>query len=103
MTNEKKAFFVEYPRTWEDLTCPHAAERERPYQVVRTVILPGMDYRNFVSDMLADRQFIEDASTLCAEEPVFRCIQVQPPFGREAVLVVPKRERFVKWAAMLQK
>ena len=40
MTNEKKAFFVEYPRTWEDLTCPHAAERERPYQVVRTVILP---------------------------------------------------------------
>ena len=103
MTNEKKAFFVEYPRTWEDLTCPHAAVRERPYQVVRTVILPGMDYRNFVSDMLADRQFIEDASTLCAEEPVFRCIQVQPPFGREAFLVVPERECFVKWAAMLQK
>ena len=103
MNNEKRAFFVEYPRTWADLRCPHLAEQEQPYLVVSTVILERIDYENFITDMLADRQFIEDAGSLCAEEPVFRCIQVQPPSGRDAVLVVPERKRFVKWAAMMQK
>ena len=66
------------------------------------MILDGLDYKNFITDMLADRQFIEDASPLCAEGPVFRCIQVQTPFCRDSVLVVPERGRFVKWAAMIQ-
>lgn len=103
MRNEKRAYFVKHPRTYEELDIPHAPEQERPYQVVRTVLLDGADYDNFLHDMLADRQFIEDASFLCAEEPVFRCIQVQPIFGRSAVLVVPERESFVKWAAMTRR
>ena len=102
MRNRKKAFFVKYPRSWEDLRCPHIAEQEQSYQVVRTVFLDGIDFVNFITDMLADRQFIEDASPLCAEKPVFRCIQVIPSDRHCAILVVPEREAFVKWAALVK-
>jgi hypothetical protein len=59
------AYFVERPRTMADLSVPHPFERERLYEVVKTVKLARIDYENFITDLLADRQFIEDHAALC--------------------------------------
>lgn len=60
------AYFVKHPRTIYDLQKPHLLNQERPYQIVSRVTLAAIDYENFITDMVADRQYIEDASPLCA-------------------------------------
>ncbi len=54
------AFFVSFPRILSDLRKPHLITSEQPYEMVKTVSLGKMDYDNFCSDMVADRQLIED-------------------------------------------
>lgn len=54
------AYFVENPRILEDLIVPHPVEMERQFLVVKTVKLSKIDYENFITDMIADRQFIEE-------------------------------------------
>ena len=55
-----KAYFVSDPRRIEDLTVLHLVEKERPFEVVKIVKLAKIDYENFITDMVADRQFIEE-------------------------------------------
>ena len=52
------AYFVESPRIIEDLLAPHPIEQETQYEIVKTVKLAKIDYENFITDMIADRQFI---------------------------------------------
>ena len=85
------AYFVESPRTIEDLLQPHPIEYERPFEIVDTIRLKWIDYENFVTDMLADRQFLEDSAKLCSKDGnAIRCILVEPHSGRDGVLVVPE-------------
>ena len=65
MTLHGYAYFMERPRWLEDLQRPHLIERERPYHIVTAVQLTKIDYENFITDMLADRQFIEDCGKRC--------------------------------------
>ena len=58
------AYFVESPRTIDDLMEPYPIEQETAYEIVKTVKLSGIDYENFITDMIADRQFIEDHAAL---------------------------------------
>ena len=58
------AYFVESPRIIEDLLAPHPIEQEIQYEIVKTVKLAKIDYENFITDMIADRQFIEERWTL---------------------------------------
>ena len=94
-----KAYFVSDPRRIEDLTVLHLAEKERPFAVVKTVKLAKIDYENFITDMLADRQFIEDHAALCSKDEVWRCILVQQRGHADGVLVMPEDGCFVGWAA----
>ena len=71
------AFFVDFPRTIEDLKKPHDIRLEQEYEVVKTIKLGSMDYENFITDMVADRQFIEDNYTLCSVGKVWKCLLVQ--------------------------
>lgn len=93
------AYFVERPRRLEDLQCPHLIDRERPYHIVATVELRKIDYENFVTDMLADRQFIEDHGQDCKAGDVWDCLLVQQRGRTDGVLVLPEQECFVSWAA----
>lgn len=95
------AFFVQRPRRIEDLMAPHLLERERPYEVVRVVTLSKIDYENFVTDMLADRQFLEDSVSLCARGQSWRCLLIRQRGGAEGVLVMPSTGGFVDWAAVI--
>ncbi len=93
------AFFVESPRIIEDLLAPHPIEREQRYEIVKAVKLTKIDYENFITDMIADRQFIEENAALCAQGGVWRCLLVQQRGRTDGVLVVPDDGCYVGWAA----
>ena len=93
------AFFVESPRIIEDLLAPHPIEQETQYEIVKTVKLAKIDYENFITDMIADRQFIEDNASLCSRGEIWRCILVQQRGRTDGVLVVPVDGCYVGWAA----
>jgi len=93
------AYFVERPRTMADLSVPHPFERERLYEVVKTVKLARIDYESFITDLLADRQFIEDHAALCGMGETWRCVLVRQYGHADGVLVLPVDGRYVGWAA----
>ena len=80
------AYFVGKPRMIEDLLQPHPIESERPYEIVKTINLSGIDFENFITDMVADRQFLEDNAALC-----IRCLLVKHRITGEGILVVPDK------------
>ena len=61
--------------------------------------LQGIDYENFITDMLADRQFIEDHGQDCKAGDVWDCLLVQQRGRTDGVLVLPEQDCFVSWAA----
>ena len=93
------AFFVRRPSRMEDIAVLHLLERERPFAVAATVKLAKIDYENFITDMDADRQFIEDHAALCEKGEVWRCLLVQQRGRTDGVLVMPEDRCFVGWAA----
>ena len=93
------AYFVESPRIIEDLKVPHPIEQETQYEIVKTVKLAKIDYENFITDMIADRQFIEDNASLCSQGGPCRCILVQQRGRADGVLVMPADGCYVGWAA----
>ena len=99
MENKESAFFVEYPRMIEDLTVPHPIEQEQRFEIVKSIKLAKIDYENFITDMVADRQFIEDNASLCARGEIWRCLLVQQRGCTDGVLVLPTDGCYVGWAA----
>ena len=82
-----------------DLMVPHPIEQERIYEIVKTIKLSGIDYENFITDMVADRQFIADNAALCSSGEVWRCLMVQQRGHMDGVLVMPEDGCYVGWAA----
>jgi len=99
MKKTSYAYFVEGPRTIEDLMALHPYELERAYEIVKKITLAGIDYENFITDMIADRQFIEDYAALCSQGEVWRCLLVKPRGHADGVLVIPADSSHVGWAA----
>ena len=93
------AYFVDFPRIVSDLQRPHLLDAERPYEIVQTVTLSRIDYDNFCTDMIADRQFIEDYADLCGTGDVWRCLLVHQHGRTGGVLIVPVDGCYVKYAA----
>lgn len=95
------AYFVNYPRVVSDLLTPHSLENEKPFQIVKTISLSAISYENFCTDMVADRQFLEDYADLCEEGEIWKCLFVHKHGSQSGVLVVPDK-CYVKWAAFHQ-
>jgi hypothetical protein len=93
------AYFVRHPRTIDDLQKPHLVSAERRYEIVRQIVLPAIEYENFITDMSADRQFLEDNAALCAEGEIMRCLLIRQRGGTGGVLVLPENGAFAAWAA----
>ncbi len=94
-----KAYFVRHPRQIEDLMKPHRIEQEQPYEIVKEIILLRIDYENFTTDMRADRQFIEDHASLCADGAVKKCLFIRMRNHHEGILIIPEKGCYVKCAA----
>ena len=101
----EKAYFVKYPRTYEDLLKLHLKTHEQPYEITCTAILDPIDYENFIFGLDADRQYIEDNAPLCSDGPVKKCLLVVPTTESDGILVIPEplRPCYVLWAAYLKK
>ena len=99
MKNAGYAFFLKRPRTIEDLMHPHLLEQEREYRVMKTIVLGKMEYENFITDLLADRQFIEDNAALCSQGEVWKCLLIRQRGCSEGILVMSENGCFVDWAA----
>ena len=84
-----KAFFIRYPRTYEDLLQLHLVRREQPFEIVGTVELSSIEYENFLYGMDADRQFIENHADLCSDGAVKKCLLVKQKGKGAGILVVP--------------
>ena len=95
------AFFVGFPRILDDLKKPHLIEAEQRYEIVKTVTLGKMDYDNFCSDMVADRQYIEDNFDLCGTGSVWKCLFVHQRGHTDGILIVPTDGCYVKYAAYI--
>ncbi len=91
--------FIRHPRTISDLMQPRLHKHEWEYQIVKTIELGKMDYENFITDMLADRQFIEDSAALCSQSEIWKCLLVRQRGCSDGVLVTPENGCFVGWAA----
>ena len=86
MEKSGRICFIRHPRTIGDLMQPHLHKHEREYQIVKTIELGKMDYENFITDMLADRQFIEDNAALCSRGEVWQCLLIRQRCRRTDVL-----------------
>lgn len=95
------AFFVHRPATINDLQRPHPLEREQAYTIVKTIALGVIDYENFITDMLVDRQFIEDYADRCERGESWKCLYVHQRGCKDGVLVMPDKDCYVKYAAYL--
>ena len=101
MNKMGKAYFVPDPSRLEDLMVPHLTAHERPYEIAKTITLGAIDYGNFITDMLADRPFIEENHNLCEKGKVWRCLFVRKHSQTDGVLIMPEDDAFVGWAAYL--
>lgn len=101
MSKHGCACFTERPRRIEDLMRPHHAEEEREYEIVKTVVLSGIDYENFITDMLADRVFLEENAALCGAGGPVRCLLIWRRGRAGGVLAAPDGAH-VKAAAVLE-
>lgn len=102
MNKTGRAYFVPDPSRLEDLVVPHLVSDERPYEIVRTITLGAIDYGNFITDMLADRAFIEENHDLCEKGEVWRCLFVRKRGQTDGILVIPEDDCYVGWAAYIR-
>lgn len=98
---EGYAYFLRRPGRLEDLRALHPLDAERPYRVAAELFLGDMDFENFVTDLYADRDFLEDHARLCGTGETWSCLLVRRRGDRNGVLVVPER-RYVDWAAWVE-
>ena len=59
------AFFVKKPSRLNNLLRPHRLEDEVNYEIVKTILLPQIDYENLATDLTVDREYIEQNAHLC--------------------------------------
>lgn len=98
------AYFVKEPNTIQDLLRPHRIEEERAYRICKRVCLSAMAYENCITDLTADRAYIEANSELCSDEGTLRGIFVHRRGASDGVLLVSGtgvERAYVKWAAYL--
>ena len=95
---EQTAYFIRRPRRIEELW-DFGIGMLRPYRIVSSLRLGGMDYENFVTDLLADRAFLEGIPGCGEDGSILCCLRVSCP-GRVDILVVPDGTGHVALAAL---
>lgn len=94
----EKAWFVFEPRRVEDLALGRCKGKWIEYNVVKTLCLNKVDYKNFSTDLLADRQFIEDNAALCQKPG--DCLLITTRRHTGEILVIPWHSCYIRYAAL---
>ena len=98
MASNTFAPFVKYPRTIADLLKPSAEEHR--FKIAEVVVLQAIDYENFITDMLADRPFLNSNLFGLIEGDTWYCVFVTQSGSKDGVLVLPEGDH-VEYAAYL--
>ena len=94
------AFFVFSPRNADEFNQPFPLDRIQPYRIIGRVALNGMDYENFATDMLVEREYLEPFEELCRTGAVYECVLVcQQGNNKTGILVIPDSGGYIKCAA----
>ena len=94
------AYFVKKPSRLSNLLKPHRIEDEVPYEIVRTILLPQIDYENIATDLTVDREYIEQYAPLCGiQDGVWRCLLIQQENAKTGILVMPEDQSWIGYAA----
>lgn len=103
MSKLPAAFFVEHPRRIDDLRRPFPLESSKPYIIEKTITLAEIDYENFITDLYADRWFVDKYTDKCRvdENGVWHCILVKQKIKADGILVMSDGHVFPKWSAYL--
>jgi len=102
MKPTKQAFFINKPRVLTDLMSPHFLDDEKEYEILKRIELHPIDYENFVTDFLVERDYIEDAANLDDKKnDVFKCLLISKTGNTDGVLVIPQKNGFIERAAYL--
>lgn len=94
----EKAWFVFEPRRVDDLVFGVCEGKWMEYEIVKTIRLSKIDYENFTTDLLADREFIEENISLCQNKG--ECLFVTGLGQEQGVLIIPWQSSFVRYAAL---
>lgn len=103
MTTNNRAFFVRRPRVLSDLFTPHLIEYRSPYSVKKRINLRSIDYENLITDMLVEREYIEESAELCANSSeIIDCLLISQIDCTDGILIVPGKNGHVRSAAFLE-
>ena len=95
---KERAYFFFEPRRIDDLTQSNPKGNWLEYRIVKTICLSRIEFENFSTDLLADRQFIEDNIGFCQEKG--DCLLVTDRQRSTELLIVPWHGCFVRYAAL---
>ena len=94
------AFFLFSPRNADEFNQPFPLDHIQPYRIIGHIKLSGMDYENFVTDMVVEREYLEPFEELCHTGAVYECVLVcRQGNNRTGILVIPDSGGFIKCAA----
>ena len=103
MENRNTAFFAERPRRYLDLFLPHFLGREQDFIIAKHIILDDIDYENFITDMLVEREYIENAAPCAVSvDGVYSCLFISRRLCYKGVLVVPDADGRIHKAAFYE-
>lgn len=99
----KSAFFLENTPSIHNLKRPHLLDEERFYTIEKTIILPKIEYENFIEDFYVERWFIEEFENCCKidDEGIWHCLLVQQKGEEDGVLVMSDGYEYPKWVAYI--
>jgi hypothetical protein len=103
MANQPSAHFISYPHSINDLQKPFIAQLEKPFVIEKIITLKKYDYENFITDLCADRGFIEENNILCRvdNEGIWHCLYIKQIGKNEGILVMSDGAVFPKYAAYI--
>ena len=110
METTRQAFFINKPRAITDLMSPHFLDDEEEFFISQRIELRPIDYENFITDFLVERDYIESAANLDDEQKeeqyeeqnyVSKCLLISKAGNTDGVLVIPQKNGFIERAAYL--
>jgi hypothetical protein len=102
---QTQALFTRKPRILGEIDILAPSEKLRPVKIEKTIVLPRIDYINFITDMTVERLFLRKHSSLCKvdDKGIWHSLLVVLQGSKAGILVMADQEGFPIYAARFWK